>query len=252
MTDGTYSKPYNLVITRAAYLPYQTYYATELTSDDRYISKVTLPTGISINSGDTYSNPAGAEGFNTEDASKTYRFPDGGGTMTFQLTAASSVAMLIQLRDKTTSKFTLSVKENDAEVGEEAVSTVSEKGKSEVVVYGTPLDVAKTYLVSITCGSKENLCQVRLGLSVPADETKVTLTGEVTATEVAELNAADKAVTCIDLTQCTSMAVEGLDLQNTNCLVVTKPGVTLTAAGGKHVNQVVYDEDTDKYTAEDI
>lgn len=248
VTDGSYSKSYDLVITRAAYLPYQTYYATELTTllNDGYISNVTFSTKPSTNSGDTYSTD-GTEGFKTVDASKTYRFSNG-LTMSFDMTGASSVAILVCFRNSE-KKFTLSVKDGETEVaGAPAESTVQTKNTSEVVEYGAKLDVAKTYRVSITATASDILAQVRLGL----DKTLLTLTGEVTASKVAELNAADKAVTCIDLTQCTSTSVNGLDLKNTNCLVVTKPGVTLSAVVGKHVNQVVYNESTGTYTAEDI
>lgn len=74
-----------------------------------------------------------------------------------------------------------------------------------------------------------------------------------TAQNVTDLNNADANLTVIDLTNCTEVDSEDageLDLQNPNCLIFTKPNAKLSGAGGKHVNQVVYDSGT--YTAEDI
>ncbi|MGN0035951.1 MAG: hypothetical protein ACI36X_01825 [Bacteroidaceae bacterium] len=249
VTDGTYSKVHTLTVTRAAYLPYQTYYATELTAslNDEYISNVTFPTSVK-NRSDSYSIPDGAEGFKTVDAATSYRFTaDGGGTLSFQLKGASSVAILVCFRNSV-AKFTLSVKEGETEVAAAPAESTTNSKTSEVVEYGAELDVAKTYTVSITDNNKDILAQVRLGIS---DKTLVTLSGEVTDEQIAELNA-NASVTCIDLTQCTTVSTATLEPQNPNCLVVTKSGVTLTAAAGKHINQVVYDSATDTYTAKEI
>ncbi|MGN0035948.1 MAG: hypothetical protein ACI36X_01810 [Bacteroidaceae bacterium] len=127
--------------------------------------------------------------------------------------------------------------------------------EKEVTVSTVMTENGQSYFTAkFTIGSIEYEIKLYVTYQIASGTKSVAIEGTLSSDKVTDLNNADNKLTVVDLTGITSVSAEAgnLNLQNPNCLVFTKPGVTLYVADGKHVNQVVYDSEAGTYTANDI